>query len=201
MDDPERATLGVFGEVRVVKRLAHLHEQMRHRLRRQPPLTFGPAVPDGLQAVPVDVLHRDEVLALGLPEIEDLGDVRVAQLDGELRLVDEHLDRLGVARDVREDPLDRHRAGEAGRTSLHGAKDLGHPADADALEELVAAEALLHRHEATTRSGSTTRQTFARAAVRRRDLERGAVRVASARLIAGHPERVSEQDVVVRVSR
>ena len=61
----------------------------------------------------MDVLERDVVAAVDDAEVEDLRDVRVVQLDGELRLVDEHADELFVLRDVRQDALDRDEPLEA----------------------------------------------------------------------------------------
>ncbi len=46
------------------------------------------------QVGPVDVLHGEEVLAVGLTEVEDLDDVGVVELGGELGLAEEHLDEL-----------------------------------------------------------------------------------------------------------
>jgi len=53
------------------------------------------------EVAPVHVLQGDEVAVVDFAEIEDLRDVGVVQLDGDLRLVDEHRDELFVLSDVR----------------------------------------------------------------------------------------------------
>ena len=49
----------------------------------------------------VDVLHRHVELAVLLAEVEDLDDVRVAEPRADARLVDEHRDEVGIARELR----------------------------------------------------------------------------------------------------
>ena len=49
----------------------------------------------------VDVLHRHVELAVLLAEVEHLHDVRVAEPRAHARLVDEHRDEVGVARELR----------------------------------------------------------------------------------------------------
>ena len=49
----------------------------------------------------LDVLHRDEELLVGAPEVEHLHDVGVAEARRELRLVHEHLGELGMRRRAR----------------------------------------------------------------------------------------------------
>ena len=88
----------------------------------------------------MDVLERDEEAVVDLTEVEDLGDVRVLQLHGDLRLVDEHRDELVVLGDVRQDALDGDQALEALDAEGLRLEDLGHPPDVDPLEEVVLAE-------------------------------------------------------------
>jgi hypothetical protein len=104
------------------------------------------AVEDGAQIAAVNVLEGDVVRLLDHAEVEDLGDVRVVQLNRDLRLVDEHLDELFVLRDVRQDALDGNQALEALYAVGFGTKYLGHPPDVDPLEQEVLAEwnRLLH---------------------------------------------------------
>ena len=86
------------------------------------------------QVAAVDVLERDVVAAVDDAEVEDLRDVRVVQLDRELRLLDEHADELFVLRDVRQDALDRDEPLEALDAERLRAEHLGHAADVDPLE-------------------------------------------------------------------
>src|SRR5207237_1126096 len=57
------------------------------------------------QIDPVDILHRDIQRPAEPPEIEHLHDIRVRELDGDLRLFDEALDELLLLRELRQDPL------------------------------------------------------------------------------------------------
>ena len=80
----------------------------------------GIGMPDSIAALaeraqvgPVDVLHGEEVAALGLAEVEDLHHVRVVELRGQLRLAEEHLHERRVLGQVRQDALDHQRLLEA----------------------------------------------------------------------------------------
>jgi hypothetical protein len=80
------------------------------------------------------------VRAVDAAELEDLTDVRVRELPGDLRLVDEHLDEVAVLAHRRQDPLDRDDLLEAFDAIRLGFEDLRHAADADAIEQQVFAE-------------------------------------------------------------
>ena len=60
----------------------------------------------------------------------------------DLRLVDQHLDEVVVLGEVREHALDRDQVRRAVRVEGLGAIDLGHAAERDAIEQVVAAELL-----------------------------------------------------------
>jgi hypothetical protein len=66
----------------------------------------------------LDVLDGEEVLVADAPDLEDLGDVDVLQLDRDLRLVDEARDELLVLREMRKDLLDDAELLEAGQAVL-----------------------------------------------------------------------------------
>ena len=87
-----------------------------------------------------DVLHGDEVRVVDAAELEDLADVGVVQLAADLGLIDEHLDEVGVLRHRRQDALDGEDLLEALDAEGLGLEDLGHAANADALEQDVLAE-------------------------------------------------------------
>jgi hypothetical protein len=132
--------------VRVVEPLADLHDDEaglrdRHRLALR-----ARAIEDRAHVTSVDVLERDVIAVVDDTEVEDLSDVRVVQLDRDLRLVDEHADELLVLRDVGQDPLDRDQPLEALHAVGLGAKHFGHAANIDSLEQVVLAEGygLLH---------------------------------------------------------
>ena len=54
-----------------------------------------------LQVHPIHELHDDEVGAVCQPEVEDLDAVGVAEVEAELRLVEEHADKPLVLREFR----------------------------------------------------------------------------------------------------
>ncbi len=90
----------------VVEALADLHDDVASLLDGHDLALAAQAVEDRAQVLAVDVLERDEITVVDLTEVEDLGDVRVLELHGDLRLVDEHRDELFVLGDVRQDALD-----------------------------------------------------------------------------------------------
>ena len=73
-------------------------------------------------------------------ELEHLHDLRVRELRGQLRLVDEHRDEVRVRRQVRQDPLDDQDLLEAVRRGDLRAKHLGHAAHGQSFEKRVAAK-------------------------------------------------------------
>ena len=104
---------------------------------------------------PVHVLHRHVVGVGGAcappssvpgrdAEVEHLHDVRVRQAHRELRLVDEHVDELLAAGELRQDALDDEDLLEALDAEALGLEDLGHAALAEALEQSIAAECGVH---------------------------------------------------------
>ncbi|MEZ4335977.1 MAG: hypothetical protein R3B82_05055 [Sandaracinaceae bacterium] len=107
VDEVELAARRVLLVVGVVEPLADLHDRVAGHGHRDGLAALASPVEDRPEVLPVDELHRDEERVRDLTEVEDLGDVRVRQLHGDLRLVDEHRDELLVLRDRREDPLHR----------------------------------------------------------------------------------------------
>jgi hypothetical protein len=104
---------------------------------------LGAAAQDLVEIRAVDELHRDVVGLADAAEIERLRDVAVRQLDGDLRLVDEHLDELLVLREVRMDHLERDVLLEPGDAGGLREMDLGHAADCDLADQPVRAELAL----------------------------------------------------------
>ena len=60
-----------------------------------------------------DVLHGEVVGVTVLAEVVDVDDVRVIEAGGELGLVEEHGDEVGLLGQVRQDALERHALLEA----------------------------------------------------------------------------------------
>ena len=96
MHEAQRAA-PVRRRVHVLQRIAHIHHHVQHRRDRQPLAARDHALVRDAQRDAGDVLHRDEVAPLELAEVEDVDDVRVAELRGDRRLADEHLHQLGPA--------------------------------------------------------------------------------------------------------
>ena len=137
MDDAEVLPARVLLAVRVVEPLADLRGEEDGLGRGHDLLAAPVALQERAQVPAGDVLHRDEVRVLVLPELVDVHDVGVVQLDADPRLVDEHRDELFVLRHRREDLLDGEDPLEALDAEGLGREDLRHATDVDALEEEV----------------------------------------------------------------
>jgi len=98
---------------------------------------------DAAQVLAVHELHGDVVGAADLTQVVDLRDVRVVEVGRDAGLVQEHLDELGVVRQVREDPLDHQVPLEALDARLPRQPHLGHPARGELLQQHVFPEGLL----------------------------------------------------------
>jgi hypothetical protein len=85
--------------VRVVEALADLHHGVASHGDRIGLAALAGPIEDRAQVLALHVLERDEVAVADFTELEDLGDVRVGQLNRDLRLVDEHRDELVVLGD------------------------------------------------------------------------------------------------------
>ena len=76
------------------------------------------------------VLHRDEVLAVGFAEIEDTADVGVGDPRSDARLIEEHLDVVLLVGEMRMDPLERDELLETGCPSARARYTLAIPPEA-----------------------------------------------------------------------
>ena len=141
MDDLQRPPALVHARVRVVQPAAHADADLqRDGLGEERELErVGPAEHPA-ERLTVHVLHGEEVVAVDLSEVEDLGDVPVAERHGDAGLVDEHPDEGVAPGERREDLLDHHRLAHARHRVEPRAVELGHPADGESLEQLVLAE-------------------------------------------------------------
>jgi hypothetical protein len=134
VDDLEWTPQWIPLAMRVVEPLEHLGDrETRHRDRHRL-LDLAETVLELEQVLPPDELHRDEVRAIDPTELEDLADVRVRELAGDLRLVDEHLDEVAVLTHRRENAFDRDDLLEALDAIGLRLEHLGHATDADAIE-------------------------------------------------------------------
>ena len=125
MDDP--------GGVRGAQGGRHLNGDVERLTEREP--RRGEPLPEGL---PLDVLHRDVVLALaGLIERVDRADVRVIERRRGSGLLLEALDAGGIAREVGGQELQRDLAPEA---QLGREPHLAHASRTDEGDDFVRAE-------------------------------------------------------------
>ena len=121
--DTSRCTMlsGAPFEIALLVRIREARRRRRARSRaRAPSGTRGRScvficADDGSQVLALDVLHRDEVRAVDLPDVEDLDDVRVRERGRDARLVEEHLDERLVLVHRGQDALDDDELLEARR--------------------------------------------------------------------------------------
>jgi hypothetical protein len=85
----------------------------------------------------LDPLHHHVEVAVFGDEVTDLGEVRRLELRAEPRLLDEHLDVVGLHRERRVHLLHRDHAAEAHVAFDLGAPHVGHAAAARDLDEAV----------------------------------------------------------------
>ena len=112
-------------------------ERAGNPLPRAPGLAHHPS-----EVLAVDVLHGDVVVPVDLPEVENLPDVRVAELRRDFRLVEEHPDEVRILRQMGEDSLDYNLPLEPLDTGLLRQPHLGHTARGQLPHQLVFAEGL-----------------------------------------------------------
>jgi hypothetical protein len=131
--------------VRVREAAAHPEDDRERVLERKlgHPLLLH-LTHDRTEIFSVNVLHRDVVRAVDLPDVEDLDDVRMAQRRGDARLVEQHVDERLVLVHRGQDPLDDEELLEPGHALLDGEEQLGHPARRELANERVLTEARRH---------------------------------------------------------
>ena len=140
VDQAERITRVVGQPVRVVEAVEDLLDDVGGDLGRQPDAAVGALAQHGEHIETVDVLHLDVELALLAAEPVGLGDPRVRQPGGDLRLGDEHCREVRVGRQVGQDSLDHHLLGEPVVAADLAEVELGHAPDGEPLDKLVAPE-------------------------------------------------------------
>ena len=100
------------------------------------------------EVLPVDELHRQEVLALGLADVPHAADGRMRDLAGHAHLAVQSLEPLGVAFERARQELERDGLLEL---QVVGPVDLAHPATAEQADDAVAAGQDRPRREAFAR--------------------------------------------------
>jgi hypothetical protein len=100
-----------------------------HRCQRSPPRE------ELRERPPLDELHHDVLPVAVGSGVVDADDVRLVQTRRRLRLATEPSHEAGIARELREQDLDRDRPTE---DRIEAAVDLGHPALADPSLDAVA---------------------------------------------------------------
>src|SRR5688572_6393668 len=104
--------------MREVERAANAARDVSRDRRWDPRSKLAMTVDQGSQRRTLDELHRDEVVAVDLTELEDLNDVAVGEVRRELRLIDEELEELLAPREAWMNDLERDPLTESGRTEL-----------------------------------------------------------------------------------
>ena len=92
----------------------------------------------------MEVFHRDEVLALGFPDVVHLHDVLVMQVRGDPRLVEEHADEALILGVLGPNPLEHDVALEAFNAVGPPDEDVRHSSRRQVLEHHVATQTRLH---------------------------------------------------------
>ena len=138
----QRHAGGVAQPMRIGQRTRGLHGQVQRDVERHRVAARRNHAQHAAEARAFDQLHRQVQLAAVLAEVEDLDDVRVLQLTGERRFVDEHRDVGGIDRDVRKNAFERDALAEAVRSVSEGFEHFRHAADAETLAQREAADAL-----------------------------------------------------------
>ena len=142
VDDPERPALAIQSVVGPVQPSAGVGDDSQRQPQRNEMTALLSPLLDVRQASPVQELHRDVKVVALLPEVQHLHHVGVVDEAHEPRLVEEHLDHLLLARELRQKPLHHHPLAKAFRALLLREKELRHAADSQAGHEPIAAEAL-----------------------------------------------------------
>jgi len=148
MNEAERTTIGGALLVQVMQPSTDRSDDRQRTCQREGPSVLG--AQQLQQVAAVHVLHRQEVLAVVLAEVEHLRQVGMRQPGRQARLVEEHPRECGVLRQVREDSLERDDLREPRRTALLGDVQLRHPADRQSAQQDVPVE-----HRARSQTGSS----------------------------------------------
>src|SRR5262245_40043508 len=140
MDDAERPALGIALAMGVVEPFANPGcDEGRHGGRHGLPQAAKPIL-DLEQILAPDIFHCDKVALADTAELENLADVGVRELAGDLGLIDEHLDEFLVLGHRRQDAFDGENLLEPLDAEGFRLEDLGHAADAQALEKEILPE-------------------------------------------------------------
>jgi hypothetical protein len=94
---------------------------------------------DAVHRRPLEVFHREEILAVLSADVEGLDDVRVVEARGEPRLIDEHGEVFGVLGELLAQALDDLELIDAGGSCGDGEVDVGHASLAEVGDKLVLA--------------------------------------------------------------
>ena len=102
----EALAVGAHEIVRVAEAGRDLVRDERGHRHRAEQVLLAQLAHQRLHVAAAQVLHREEVVAADVAEVEHLDDVRVAEQRADARLLHEHVDEVGGARSLGEDALD-----------------------------------------------------------------------------------------------
>ena len=137
VDDVERNAVRIGELVGVREALADLERDVDGGFDREVALVLLQVLDDGFEVRPVDELHDDEEGVVADADVEHLHAVRVRELRGEARLVEEHGDELLLRREVRQNALNRDLLAEALEAFALGAEHFGHTARLELFDNSV----------------------------------------------------------------
>ena len=131
MNDVHALAVGAHQIVRIAEAGRDLVRDERRDRHRAEQVLPAQLPHQRLHVAAAQVLHRQEVVAADISEVEDLNDVRVAEQRVDARFLHEHVDEIGGVRSLRQDPLDDEGLPETLRAGHDGAEHLGHASAAD----------------------------------------------------------------------
>ena len=135
VDELQRPSVHALGVVRVVQPRGHLGADARgHRVGHGRAPNLASSDSSRRRSTPSTYSMAMKMLSSMLPQLEHLHDVGVVQLRGDARLVQEHLDELGLLGEVGEDALDDQQLRTRRRLRQ---EQLRHPTHREPLDEEV----------------------------------------------------------------
>jgi hypothetical protein len=140
--DVQRCSVVVGELVRMVQPREHIGDDGVEHLAREVRSEAAHALHHAVHGLALEELHREEVLAALVAELEELDHVRVREPRGDARLVHEHRDELGILGEVAPELLDDRELREArsDRPLDGGEEHVGHAAVSQLGDQPIRAE-------------------------------------------------------------
>ena len=140
VNDTQRSSIQADLFVRVVETCRNTDRDGQRVLDRESVPALGNLLEEMAEVLPVEVLHREVVLAVLAAAVVDLNDIRVVERPGQTRLPQKHLDELIVVRKMRENPFEDDVLLEPFDAGRLGDEQLRHAATRKALHQSISAD-------------------------------------------------------------